>query len=208
MKNCDSSKLSKTVTQTATCSHGLTFQQLNTVFPFHLRINSGFIITQVGDELNKLFTLNEETKKPVCIGRHIGDIFNVVSPILFKWDNARLKIAKNMNFKFEIKNKNLISTPRLPLIGGVVISDPKIDKDCTEQSALFLLSLNISDARDLSELSFTFSQLNHFAFQNEVVLANEHLESELKLMRTLEETKKNLEHERSKTLVSLYFLLL
>ena len=182
---------------------GLTFNQLNTVFPFHLRIDSRFIVTQVGSELGKHFSLNQETKKPVCIGRHIADIFHVISPILFKWDYKRLKIAQNINFKFDVKQGNSTSIMHLPLIGGVVLSDPNTDTDCTEQSALFLLSLRISDMQELLELNFTFGNLNRFAFQNELILANEHLDANIKLMNALEKTKASLEKERSKTLVSI-----
>ena len=177
---------------------GLTFNQLQTVFPFHIRVDSNFIITQVGKRLANLFSSNEGNNQPVCIGKHVGDIFNVSSPSRLIWDYKRLKISQHMTFSFDLKDQN---KKKLPLIGGVIISDPNVDPDCKEVSAMFLLSLRVKYTDELHELEFGWSDVSPYGFQKELILTSEQLQTELNVCIKLEQIKRSLEEERSKTMV-------
>ena len=196
---------------TVSTSIGLTFKQLQLVFPFHIRINSNFIITQVGSRLGSLFPLNQQTNEPMCIGKYIGDIFVVVSPTRFIWDYKRLKIGQNMTYSLDLKDSAEIPIKRIPLIGGVIISNSVDDPSCQELSALFLFNLRIKHSAELQEMGLTWSSISQYGFQKELMLTAEHLQSEVVMSHKLEKIKKSLEEERSKTLVRaqvIYYIIL
>ena len=177
---------------------GFTFNQLQTVFPFHIRIDSSFIITQVGKRLAKLFPLNEETDEPSCIGKHIGDIFSISSPSRLLWDYNRLKMSQHMTFSFDLKEQY---KRKLPLIGGVVISNPNDDPCCNELSAMFLLNLRVKYTDELHALGLGWSDITPYGFQKELILTSEQLQTEHDVCNKLEKIKKSLEEEKSKTMV-------
>ena len=183
-------------------SFGLTFNQLQVVFPLHVRIDSSFIITQVGSSLGKLFPSNASTNEPICIGQRIDEIFRVSSPIRFKWNYKQLKVYENTNFSFDVKDVSMLRTnQRLPLVGGIILSDPNSDPECSEAGAIFLLNLRIYQATELLNLNFKFNHLNRFGFQKDLIFVNTHWKTELKVGSKLEQIKKSLEHESLKTMV-------
>ena len=194
-----SNQLTNTINST---SKGLTFNQLQTVFPFHIRINSSFIITQVGKRLAKLFPLNGETNEPVCIGEHIDNVFTASSPSRLIWDYKRLKMSQHMTFSFDLKETEKMSRTKLPLIGGVIISNPNDDPSCNEVSAMFLLNLRIKYTDELHDLGLGWSDTTPYGFQKELVLTSEHLKAEISLRQNLEKLKSSLEEEKSKTMVN------
>lgn len=187
----------------SSCSIGLTSQQLQLVFPFHIAVNSLFIITQVGTSLSKYFRVDESNQQSILIGKHISDFFSVSSPPCFSWDFKRLKMGQHLTYNLDLKDisaTNFTIKKELPLSGGVVISDPSKDPLCNEPGAIFLVNLRIRHTTELTSLGFTLNDISHFAFQKELIFAGEHLRTELNTSHKLEQITKSLEEERSKTL--------
>ena len=187
-------------------SVGLTFNQLQIVFPFHIRIDSSFIITQVGKRLGNLFPINETTGKPICIGKHINDFFNVLSPSRIAWNYNILKMSCHMTFSFDLKSTDNMTIKKLPLIGGIVVSNPKEDPCGDELSALFLLNLRVKYTDELHTMGYGWSDLTPYGFQKELILTAESLKKEIDSSQKLENLTKSLKEEKSKTMVRTIFL--
>ena len=90
---------------------GLSAKHLNLLYPFHIVLDSNFIIKQVGDKLGNLFLDNKSSKQSNVtsnlIGKNVNDYFTIISPRC-KWgDWNRIKIGKDALFDIDLNSNHI-----------------------------------------------------------------------------------------------------
>ena len=152
---------------------GLTKEQLDLVFPYHIVVNKEFIITQVGNKLETLIEKDEHNRSSL-INNQINLLFDISSPPRFSWDWKKIITGKQATFELNLKSNRSLTRKTLnslPLTGGIIISDPKTDSTVDNFEVIFLVNPKLSSTIDLSDTPWTFSDLSRHIYQRELLLA-------------------------------------
>lgn len=182
----------------------LTPLQLQNVFPFHIAIDSNLIIRQVGTYLIDILKKSSDEKTCVIVGQPISNYFAIVYPPRSKWTWKLIKMAKDSSLDIDMTDLSVVARPNvltLPLRGRLVITNPTVDPDATEEGAVLLLCLRFTDGLDLQKAGYSLADISKFTFQREMIFAAEHLRSEIKSSHKLDMLSKSLEDEKAKTTV-------
>lgn len=145
---------------------GISPLHLHKVYPYHIAIDEGMKITQLGAQLRDLFLSNKD-----LTGTPIQSLFDITSPKC-EWNlDSIIKHEKTSKFVLQLKNPMFYcKKPVVSLKGGVIVSTKVIDYKQTA-TILFLLSLNFTDYSDMRAGGFApATDVTRYAFQEELFL--------------------------------------
>ena len=150
---------------------GLTRNQLDIVFPYHIKVDREFKIIQVGSKLDS-FISKKDGNISRLLGEHVGDLFDLTSPHISR-DWNKLFSSKNATYDMNFKHTQYYTRRNMKsllLRGGILISDPLQDSEVESYHVIFLVSPRVTSSTDLVECSMTFSDLSKYTLHRECML--------------------------------------
>uniref|UniRef100_A0A7S2EGV0 guanylate cyclase n=1 Tax=Ditylum brightwellii TaxID=49249 RepID=A0A7S2EGV0_9STRA len=181
---------------------GISWQKMQSVFPFHILVDSDFKIHQVGKRLPNL--LHCKTKK--LVGRKIGEVLDITRPVLgSEWNWPALhKLADQI---FSIKPKQLTDTPKTRTTFVEEIKFKGSMLHISDDSIMFILSPDAKNVSELNSMGLTMSDLSLHSFQRDAIFLGEHISSEVKSAHELDRLSKRLKNEKDLSNTLLYNML-
>ena len=153
---------------------GLTTNQLQKVFPYHVAVNKSFEIIQVGHNLMDILHYKN------VLGASISDIFDIKCPLncAFEWFEIIMKIDCVFSVSLKpslLTEKNHKEVASLNLKGKVVLQTQEESDGShatmlsSTQGAIFLLELNVSSSDELQECSYNMNKVTSSSSQKKSI---------------------------------------
>ena len=180
------------------------------VFPYHIIIDSNFIIQQVGNQLARVFRQYEAHAtnfKSKLVGAPISNFFSIEGAGKDGWSWQQLSLREHDTFFLETRMASsasaAVATPIRFRSTAIHLSNMG-DNDADGQilvssSPLVMLILNpaASDLEELGKQGWTLGDIPVHSAQQELILARDHLSSLLERQKCMEQLGQSLERERN-----------
>eukprot|EP01038_Epipyxis_sp_PR26KG_P013579 gene13579-18222_t len=197
---------------------GLTGDQMQDIFPYHIAVDSKLNIIQVGSALQKYFE-NINSLSKFCpvphqvtvhgVGKNVGDYFSLVFPPKCFWDWDKLRLALESNFELKFCDFRGVTTPTYSLKGGLFISNPEAFADLSKDNnsnrfcAFFFLQPNVTSIKEMNKANLQPNDIPKHNLQRDLLFLGEHLAIESEQSTNLQKLSKNLEAAKKKALNAL-----
>ena len=175
-----------TKTQSDTQTNFMSNDNMKEIFPFHLVLDSNFIILQHGKDLLRLIGSPSKT----LVNTYAYEVFEIKRPVLGSWDWTVLDQFQEQTF-YLLAGK------------GVHLKAHFINLSSEPKHVLVTLSPDVKNVKQLQDMKLNMSDLPVHTFQRDAIFLGEHLLSGIKSSHKLDKLSRKLvnEHNLSNTLL-------
>lgn len=194
---------------------GLSMNKMKEVFPFHVMVDKGFKIAQVGEKLPQLL----KSRSYDLVGLHIKDIFKITRPVLgSSWDWVSLNKLSDQNFFLAPANEDSSTQTRASThvtadgqqkfgMGEGAVKFKASIVHLTEDRVMFTLSPEARNVEDLNNMGLTLSDLPLQSCQRDAVFLGEYITQEADKAHGLDKLSRKLGTEQALSNTLLYNIL-
>lgn len=183
------------VEQSAAKSIGLSSTVTKEIFPYHVIIDSDFVVQQIGNQLPKALKSNDD-----MVGQKMSRLFSIKGKGKNSWNWQQLCLQEKHSFYLE---SHLTSSATAAVATPMIFKTTVIhlsNSDNSSSAPLVMLILNpeFTNLTDLGAQGWALSDIPvHHSAQQELILARDHLQSLQERQKCMKELGLSLEKERN-----------
>ena len=174
---------------------GLSSTVTKELFPYHVIIDSNFVIQQIGNQLLKAVKSTDD-----MVGQTVSKVFSIKGKGKNSWNWQQLCLQEKQSFYVETHlTSSATAAVATPMIfKTTVIHLSQGDDSTIEPLVMLILNPEFTSLADLGAQGWVLSDIPvHHSAQQELILARDHLQSLQERQKCMEELGLSLEKERN-----------